>query len=72
MLSMEDEWILMGSSLGNLNLDEFMRLSSDESNQHLLVGFVSESCKRCQDYYYPLVQALHAFRGVDVRTLWTN
>ncbi|KAK8791293.1 hypothetical protein WA171_002240 [Blastocystis sp. BT1] len=43
-----------------------MRLSSDESNQHLLVGFVSESCKRCQDYYYPLVQALHAFRGVDI------
>lgn len=50
-------------------MDEFIRLSSDESSQHLLVGFVSPSCKHCQDYYYPLVQALHAFRGVDVVSL---
>ena len=54
------------SSLGNLTPEEFTHYSSDESNQHLLVGFVSEKCVRCQDYFYPLVQALHAFRGVDV------
>ncbi|KAK8791743.1 hypothetical protein WA588_002052 [Blastocystis sp. NMH] len=54
------------SSLGNLTPEEFTRYSSDESNQHLLIGFVSEKCVRCQDYFYPLVQALHAFRGVDI------
>ena len=54
------------SSLGNLNEDEFIRLSSEESHQHLLVAFASPNCAHCQDYYYPLVQALHAFRGVDV------
>ena len=54
------------SSLGNLTEDEFVRLSSEDSTQHLLVAFVTPSCKKCQEHYYPLVQALHAFRGVDV------
>lgn len=56
----------MASSLGNLTPDEFKTLSSEDSHRHLLVGIVTPSCKRCQDYYYPLVQALHAFRGIDV------
>lgn len=54
------------SSLGNLTEDEFVQLSSEESKRHLLVAFITPSCKKCQDHYYPLVQALHAFRGVDV------
>ena len=53
-------------ALGLILPDEFKRLSSEESHQHLLVGIITPSCKRCQDYYYPLVQALHAFRGIDV------
>ena len=63
-MSLLKEFII--SSLGNLNEDEFIRLSSEESHQHLLVAFASPNCAHCQDYYYPLVQALHAFRGVDV------
>lgn len=57
------------SSLGNLTDEEFIRLSSQESKQHLLVAFISPSCQKCQDHYYPLVQALHAFRGVDVYSI---
>lgn len=61
--------ILTCSSLGTLTTDEFIELSSDESNRPLLVAFVSPSCKNCEEHYYPLIQALHAFRGTDVRFL---
>lgn len=54
------------SSLGSLTTEEFVRLSSDEAFQPLLVAFVSPACENCERYYYPLVQALHAFRGTDV------
>lgn len=60
---------LTRSSLGTLTTDEFIELSSDESHRPLLVAFVSPACKKCEDYYYPLIQALHAFRGTDVRVV---
>ncbi|CBK22566.2 uncharacterized protein [Blastocystis hominis] len=53
-------------SLGTLTTDEFVQLSSDESHRPLLVAFISPACKKCEDYYYPMIQALHAFRGTDM------
>lgn len=53
-------------SLGQLTEKNLIDITSSNFTRPALISFYPPNCPKCEDFNYPLVEALHAFRGSDL------